>query len=218
MAQLLYERHSSNLVLKTVKRHLRLCRQNKGTEAHATAIEPAYNALLEKREAVKTAEEDYESNYDLLVIMDAELDDKVRDAKEAALKFDRDHPGEMTTRRLFPNGLTPIVFVSSKKESSEVDQLILRINDLGATHELHALIEPLQSALNSCKEALDALALSSEKVTTAETLEKIAKINLVRQYEKNYYTVVSRFGKQFSRRLFPRLVVPKKNDAENDGE
>lgn len=217
MAQLLYDRHSSNVVLKTAKRHMRLCRQNKGTEDHATAIEPAYNALLEKSEASKAAVENYENSYDQVVIRDAELDDRTKDSKESAQKFDREHPGEMTTTKLFPNGITPVIYVSYQNEPSEIEKLILRINDLGAEHELHVLVEPLQTALNNSKEALNALNLSIEALKTAEALEQIAKINLCRQYEQNYYAVSSRFGKLYANRLFPKIAVPPRlSDEETE--
>ena len=48
MAQLLYERHSTNVHLNFVKRHIRLARQFKGAEELVTAIEPFYNELAAK--------------------------------------------------------------------------------------------------------------------------------------------------------------------------
>jgi hypothetical protein len=214
MSQLLFERHSSNGVLKTVKRHMRLCRQNKGTEAHATAIEPVYLALLEKSEASKAATELYENSYDQVVIRDAELDDKVKDLKEAAQKFDREHPGELTTAKLFPNGISPVIYVSYQAEPSIVEQLLRQLNDLGPEHALQVLAEPLQTALNNCKDALNALKQSSESEKSAEGLELIAKLNLNRQYEQNFYAASSKFGKQFASRLFPKITVPSKPQEE----
>ena len=48
MAQFLYERHSTNVHLNIVKRHIRLARQIKGAEDLVTAIEPLYNELAAK--------------------------------------------------------------------------------------------------------------------------------------------------------------------------
>lgn len=109
-----------------------------------------------------------------------------------------------------------MVFASSQKKSSETDRLILRINDLGAEQELHAMVEPLQTALANSKNALNALNQSIEEVKTAEALELIAKINLVRQYEQNDYAVSSRFGKQFANRLFPKITLPAKPQEDED--
>lgn len=83
--------------------------------------------------------------------------------------------------------------------------LILRINDLVAEHELHALVEPLQTALNISKDALNALNQSIEEVKMAEALELIARSNLVRQYEQNYYAVLPGLESSLPTVYFPKL-------------
>ncbi|MFA9388752.1 MAG: hypothetical protein ACERKD_03040 [Prolixibacteraceae bacterium] len=216
MAQLLYERQSSKLVLNTVKRHRRLSRQTKGAEEYANTIESGYNALTEKVKATEQAAENYENMYDQMVLTDAQLDDKVRDLAEASKKYDRDHPGELTGSLLFPNGATPIMYVSYNDEPALVDQLILKINVLGAEHALAVHIEPLQTAVDASKAAISALNNSIEAKKMAEALEQIAKINLIRQYAQNIYAAYGRFGKPFTKRLFPRITIPSK--ATEDSE
>lgn len=215
MAQLLYERHSSKVVLNTVKRHRRLSRQTKGAEEYSTVIEPVFTALTEKQKATEQAIENYETMYDQMVLADAQLDDKVRDLAEASKKYDRDHPGELTGKLLFPNGTTPIMYVSYKDEPALVDKLILRVNELGAEHALATLKEPLQTTVEASKLAINALNASDEAKNTAEALEHIAKLNVIKQYEQNIYTAYGKFGKSFCKRLFPKITIPSKPTEES---
>lgn len=110
MAQLLYERHSTNVHLNIVKRHIRLARQFKGAEELVTAIEPFYNELAAKAADAMNATEETECKRDLLALADLSLDDKVRDLNEACKKYDRDHPGIPVSALLFPEGASPFIY------------------------------------------------------------------------------------------------------------
>lgn len=214
MSQLLYDRNSANVHLSTVKRHMRLCRQIPGAETLATAIEPSYNELVAKVAATALAGEECDNKRDQVLLKDAILDDKVRDLMEACKKSDRDTPGQSVTTTLFPGGLSGVIYAPLETEPTEVEKLILGIRNLGESHALAAQIEPLQTAVDACKEALTGLnaAITAEK--TAEAMENIAKVNLARQYEQNLYSAETKFGKRYANRFFPVIHTPVKEVVE----
>lgn len=211
MAQLLYERHSTNVHLNIVKRHIRLARQFKGAEALVTAIEPSYNELAAKAASTVSATEETEYKRDLMAFTDVLLDDKVRDLNEACKKYDRDHPGIPVTALLFPDGISPVIYAPAESEPGLVEQLIAGISSLG-DHPLAGYIAPLQEAADRSKAAISELktAITAEKM--AEALEAIAKMNLTRQYEQNIYAASSKFGKAFANRLFPQIFTATKSE------
>ena len=213
MAQLLYERHSTNVHLNIVKRHIRLARQYKGAEELVTAIEPFCNELAAKAANTISATEDTECKRDLLAFTDVSLDDKVRDLNDACKKYDRDHPGIPVTALLFPEGTSPIIYAPVETEPTLVEKLILGVQSLGEGHPLEEHIGALQAAVDNCKTAITDLktAITAEKM--AEALEAIAKMNLTRQYEQNIYTASSKFGKTFANRLFPQIFTPTKSET-----
>ena len=213
MAQLLYERHSTNVHLNIVKRHIRLARQFKGAEELVTAIEPFYNELAAKAADTQSATDETESRRDLLTLTDVVLDDKVRDLNEACKKYDRDHPGIPVTSLLFPEGTSPFIYAPVDTEPTLVEKLIPGIRSLGKGHPLAGHIEALQVAADNCKTAIGELkeAITAEKM--AEALEAIAIVNLTRQYEQNIYAAGSKFGKTFANRLFPAVNQQSKPES-----
>lgn len=216
MAQLLYERHSTNVHLNIGKRHIRLARQIKGAEELVTAIEPLYNDLAAKATTTATASDETECKRDLLIFADSMLDDKVRDLNESCKKYDRDHPGIPVTSKLFPEGISQVIYAPVETEPTLVEKLILGIQSLGEGHPLAEQIDELQAAVDSCKAAIAELqaAITAEKM--AEAAEAIAKVNLTRQYEQNIYAAGSKFGKAFANRLFPQIKVNGKSEPDDE--
>lgn len=216
MAQLLYERHSTNVHLNIVKRHIRLARQFKGAEELVTAIEPFYNELAAKAANTISATEETECKRDLLALADVSLDDRVRDLNDACKKYDRDHPGIPVSALLFPEGTSPFIYAPVETEPTLVEKLILSIQSLGEGHPLTEHIGALQDSINNSKTAINELkdAITAEKM--AEALEAIAKVNLTRQYEQNIYMASSKFGKAFANRLFPQIYTPTKSETTSE--
>jgi len=216
MAQLLYERHSTNVHLNIVKRHIRLARQFKGAEELVNTIEPFYNELAAKAAQRITASEETECKRDLLALADVSLDDRVRDLNDACKKYDRDHPGIPVSALLFPEGTSPFIYAPIETEPTLVEKLILGVQSLGEGHPLTEHIGVLQDAVGNCKTAITDLkaAITAEKM--AEALEAIAKVNLTRQYEQNIYMASSKFGKAFANRLFPAIKVNGKSEPDDE--
>jgi len=218
MAQFLYERHSTNVHLNIVKRHIRLARQIKGAEDLVTAIEPLYNELAAKAANTISVTGETEFKRDLLAFADVSLDDKVRDVYEAGKKYDRDHPGIPVTNLLFPDGISPIIYAPAESEPTLVEKLILGIQSLGE-HPLAEYIASLQAAVDNSKTAIGELraAITDEKM--AEALESIAKVYLIRHYRVEFiYSASSKFGKAFANRLFPAVNPTSKSGAEKSSD
>jgi len=216
MAQLLYERHSTNVHLNIVGRHIRLARQFKGAEELVTAIEPCYNELAAKAANTILATGETECKRDSLTLADIMLDDKVRDLYEAGKKYDRDHPGIPVTGLLFPEGLSAVIYAPVESEPTLVEKLIPGVQSLGEGHPLTEHIGALQGAVDNCKTAIADLkaAITAEKM--AEALEAIAKVNLTRQYAQNIYAASSKFGKAFANRLFPAIKLSVKSEPDDE--
>jgi hypothetical protein len=218
MAQLLNERHSVNVHLNTVRRHIRIAHQIKGAEELAATIEPHFNNLLEKWKVKNSYSEEVESKRDTVILKDALLDDKVRDLHEGCKKYDRDHPGLTITNQIFPGSLSVIIYAPLKSEPTEVEKLLIKVKELGAGHELAAFVAPLEQAISECKEALSDLQLAMDDEAKAKAHESFAKFNLARQYEQNYFDAGTKFGKQFASRLFPSIKSKKRMEEGQEPE
>lgn len=211
MAQFLSEKHSINVHLSIVKRHIRLTRHIKGAEDLGSAIEPPYTDLVTKSANAAIVAEDTEFKRDMASYKNTLLGDRVRDVNEAAKKYDRDHPGLAITTLLFPEGTSPIIYAPLEDAPAVVEKLILKIQNLGEGHPLAEQIAPLQTAIDEAKASLDALHVAVAAQKTADALTNIAKTNLSRQYEQNIYAASSKFGKVFANRLFPTINKTSKN-------
>lgn len=216
MAQFLSEKHSINVHLSIVKRHIRLTRHMKGAEELGSAIEPSYTELVTKSTNAATVAEDTEFKRDLVSYRNTLLGDRVRDLNDAAKKYDRDHPGLVITSLLFPEGTSPIIYAPIEDAPAVVEKLILKIQNLGEGHPLAEQIAPLQTAIDESKAAIEALHVAIAAQKTADTYTNIAKANLTRQYEQNIYAASSKFGKVFANRLFPPINKPTKNGIEEE--
>lgn len=215
MAQLLYERHSTNVHLNIAKRHIRLARQFKGAEELVTVIEPFCKELETRVSFTRNASDETECKRDLLALADALLDDKVRDLNEACKKYDRDHPGLPVTALLFPEGISPVIYAPVKTEPTLVEKLIIAIQSLGPGHPLVEHTWNLRQAADNCKTAIGELNAAITAQKTAEAFEAIAKVNLTRQYEQNIHMAGSKFGKTFANRLFPQITSHIKDETDD---
>lgn len=216
MAQFLYERHSFNVHLRIVKRHIRLGRQVKGAQELVTAIEPFYTDLVQKTTNASNLSEETEFKRDSLALIDANLDDKVRDLFEASKKYDRDHPGLIVTPLLFPAGTSPIVYAPIETEPTVVEKLILAVQNLGEGHPLAEHIPLLQAAIDETKTAIEELHVAITAEKTADALATISKLNLTRQYSQNIHAASAKFGKEYANRLFPAITQSAKVEVEDE--
>ncbi len=206
MAQMLFERDSTNKHLNATRRHMRFARKIKGGETLVTVIEPYYNNLIAKKEerlAKITLRED--ANDDLSYA-DSLLDNAVRNAFRACEKYDREHPDNRALLTVFPSGkFGDLVKLPVQEEPDEVDNVVLRFESLGEDHPLFAEAATLAADVTNSKDAITILNTAIKAVKVAEAEEEMAQANLRRQYENNYLQARSTFGRTVAERIFPKL-------------
>jgi hypothetical protein len=219
MAQLLYERHSTAIHLNVAKRHMRLCKQFNGTENLVSSIEPVFEALQKKEAATVQATFEKEAATDFAGLNDNNLDDKIKTCFERCKQYDRENPGRPVLLVVFPdNKHTTITRASLDSEPDMAEQMVARLESLGATHPLNELAAGLKESISKCREALTAYNERIRLLKVAEADEKIAKSNLRKQYEFNYYDSVKLFGKIFAERLFPPINGASKKKSNGEDE
>ena len=218
MAQLLFERHSPATCLSVCMRHIRLLRQMKGTDDLVAAIDPYRVALLSRKNGTETAAENKTAGYDLLVLTDALLDDKVRNLSDDCKQYDRNNPGRPVFNVIFPEGnITAIIRTKMEEEPDVVNALIKRVESLGTDHPVAKHVALLQTAIDNSNKVIADYKATIEALKSEEALEEIAKTNLIRQYELNYYEALKKFGKVYANRLFPTIMQRSTNEDDEPG-
>jgi hypothetical protein len=224
MAQLLYERQSTDAHLNAVRRHMRLCRQVKGGEQYAARIE-AYQKDLEERQKITIkAIQDKESASDDVTLYDTDLDNSIRTLHEKCKQFDRDNTGRPVLNQLFTDGkLSTIIYAHVENEPDMADQLLTRLAALGASHPLNEQSPAIKTNIEKCRAALSIYHDAIKLQKAAEAVEEISKSNLRRQYEFNFLDLSKELGKNAANRLFPVIssssrTSPDEGDNGNSNE
>ncbi len=219
MAQLLYDRQSSKKHVNAVKRHMRLCRQIEGGDKYVVEIEPYCSVLIEKQQASEQASFEKMVAYDNVVLNDTILDNLIRTLFEKTKQFDRENPGRSILIHLFPDEkMTTIIYAPLKDEPTLVEQLIVRIEALGAEHPLYAEKTDIQAKVDNCLAALDRYHTSISHFKSVRASEEIAQADLRRQYELNYFEIAKDFGKRYANRFFPVIHSGKKQLPNEETE
>lgn len=210
----LSEHDSSAHVLDAVERHQRLCRQTPNGSKFETAIQVAYNGLKTKYNSRKEAVQERMMTYDMIRFNDLSLDDVLRKVHGRAKEFDRAHPGANVLVLLFAEGkITPLFTMPYDKEPLEAMLVAQKIESLGTNHELYPLVEEIRKGVEACLQGLKELELAVSKQSIAWADEEIAKITVCRQYENNYLSAATEFGRNFAEKLFPNLTSNVKKEA-----
>jgi len=215
MAQLLYERQSSDTHLNAVRRHMRLCRQIKGGEQYATRIEPFVNGLDEKQKLSEKAKLDKEIAYDNVILNDNDLDNSTRTLFEKSKQYDRENPGRPVLNQIFTDGkLSTIIYAPYESEPDLAGQMLSRLAALGTDHPLSEQSTIIKADIDKCKAALTTYHDSIKLQKDAEAAEEISKSNLRRQYEFDYLDMVKEFGKNSANRFFPVIGSSGKSNYD----
>lgn len=206
MAQLLFDRDSTDKHLNATRRHLRSTRKIKGGDKLAGNIQPLYDQLIQKqadRLDKETARQD--ANDDLL-LADTNLDNAVRNTFEGCNQHDRANPTDQVLKKVFPDGtFGDIVRLPIKDEPDEVEAIARRLESLGESHPLYAQAAVLRQRVTASHAAIDTLKTAIKDEKKAEADEEIAQAELRRQYENNYLDARKEFGRSVAEQLFPKL-------------
>lgn len=206
MATLLYARDSADKHLKAARMHIRRCAIIKGANDFASAIKPLFLALIQVKNATAIKIEEREDAYDLVMHFDAELDSEIKFLYNACEKYDQKNPGELTLKKVFPQGkFSVITAINYEKQIEAVKQLLLRLESLGESHALFPYVADIKTKMEDSDNAIKVYknAVSAENLALSE--EGIAKSALARQYEKNYLNSREVLGRVFAEKLFPTL-------------
>lgn len=205
MARLLYETDSADKHLSSARLHTRRCALVPNTGKYVDAIDPFYTDLQAKsseRGLKRVAREDA---YDEVVFYDSVMDNEVKNLFRDSVKYDSKHPGELVEKKLFPKGkFTVITDINREDEQDAVDALILRVETLGAEHELYPYAALLNEKLTQCRNSTNTLKEKQSEENLAKANEDISKETLRRQYEKNYLDARADLGRNLAERLFPK--------------
>jgi hypothetical protein len=205
MARLIYQKDSTAQHLRMGRRHIRLCGRMAGAGKWVAPIQQKLDLLTEKHQVRLNAAAAAEDAYDDLILCDAALDNGVRTLFERLKQYDRDNNAR-TLETVFPaHGYSDIVRMPLSEEPQEVDRLLLRLESLGAEHELLQQAEPLRQRKNASSAAWDAYRQATGLEKEAAVAEQLAKIEVRRQYEFNYLDARREFGASAAEALFPKV-------------
>jgi len=206
---------STDAHLNSAKRHQRMCKQTKGAENLATALEVPIKKLEEKQRATQTCKDTRDSYYDDMVLCDGALDDAIRNVSDGAKQYDRSNPGRMVYPLLFPDGkITSITRAPLLQEPDKAEQLLQRFGAFEGRHPLLAHVEPLTAAIGKVRTSITAYQNTITAEKTALANEELAQAELRKQYEFNYLDAVKLFGKNYANRLFPKGNTRKKEEVK----
>jgi hypothetical protein len=215
MAELLHDIQSTKVHLSAAQRHIRLCRQVPGTESLVTAMIPYESDLQNKHTLTTQAIRNREAANDTLILKDALLDNQVRSLFDKVKEFDRDNPGQMVLKTLFPDEkFTTITNTPMQDEPTLVRQLVVRLDSLGGRHQLAAMKPQITAAIEASETAQTNFVNSIKEQKSQEVVEEIAKASLRKQYEVNFYNAGIQFGKAYANLLFPVLRSGRSTSGE----
>lgn len=196
-------------------RHMQLCRQNKGGEKYLNAIEPHYNDLSEKADALKTSSLNRVVAKDTVRLKDLLLDDELRKLHNRAKEYDKDFPGSKLTVLLFPLGkISSTISKGYDKEPEIADQIVLKVESLGETHPLYPMAAAIRTAISGCKDALEGHKQAEEAEATAKTIIDLSKANFRKAYSDNYHLAAQDTDKRYAEKLFPKVRASSKGEEE----
>ncbi len=220
--RMLSTRFSIARLLGIVRRHIRLLKQVFNAENLINQIRPEYDALTEKQAEILTKVRTRENAYDDMILADNLADDAVRNLFYACQQFDRDNPGSNVSMRIFPDEkYGDIISLPLASEVLQIENLIMRVKELGTDHSLSNFIPILEERANAVKTSISNLQVSVHDVKVTEAEAEMLKEALIRKYELNYLEARKTYGRKDAEKLFPKIenrVSVTDNTEEEEGQ
>lgn len=213
MAQLLSSSYSAEKCINAGRRYQRLSKQVIEDQTLPDKLTPPIALCKTKMKIFDEKTEAKEDAYDDVVLFDRFLDDGVRSLFEDCKQHDRNNPTELVLKQIFPDEkFGEIIRLHFATEVSEVEKIILRIENLGAEHSLAPHISTLKDKIGVVENALGVhtTTIRDEKMAQAEV--EIAKQALIRQYEYNYLDVRQKYSKSMCEKVFPRIQARRSSN------
>lgn len=179
-----------------------------------TSIQPYFDALKSKAGLYELAVDAAQNAGDDVLLADTDLDNAVRNVFDDCKKYDRTHTGGEVLFKIFKDGtFSEIVRMPYKDEPNEVEQIAVKIESLGASHQLYQLGALLRGAVAKVRTGIEAHKTAIRESGTAVAELEIAKADAVRAYEANYLDARKALGKANAERLFPALAATNNSDT-----
>lgn len=220
MAQLLSSSYSAKKCNNAGRRHQRLSKQVIEDKTLPDKLDAPIALCKAKMKVLDEKKEFREDAYDDLVLSDRFLDDEVRSLFEECKKYDRNNLAELVLRKIFPDEkFGEIVRLPIAIEVSEVEKIILRIENLGAEHSLVPYVSTLKDKIGVAENAQGVYSTTIREEKMAQAEVEIAKQALIKQYEHNYLDVRHKYGKAMCEKVFPIIRSRRSsNDLDETGE
>ncbi len=217
--QTLYEDDSVARHVDAALKHEQLCRQNGKSENYISLMVPVREALEKAYADLKAAIQERTTANDMVWQCDTKLDNVLRKLHNRASEYDRSNPGKNVRELFFPDGkLYPVISMPFREEPDTAGQIANMLEKLGTDHPLHFLVEEIRGAIAKSKAAISDYEKTLNKVAYAQTAVYVAKGNLRRRFEANYYIAALEFGKDFAEKLFPKIHKRRRSAGKENPE
>jgi hypothetical protein len=215
MARMIQPTASTERKLNTVRRLVRICKQQLGGEELTQELLPHQENLKTKNTVVLNLAQAVEDAYDDEVFAESTMDLSVKNVHAGVLKYDREHLGEMLMPQLFPESkFSPITDAPRAKEPGLVEDLAKRIEALGSQHVLAPYAVELRQKAAQTRNCLQAHEDRIRALKQAEAEEEISAARLARAYEGCYLDARKKFGREIAEALFPRTTSSTSSQEE----
>lgn len=203
---------------EAVDRHIRLCAQTKGAKKYEDLIKPTYTEFQTQWLAFRAARRSNSAALDTVKLKNSVLDDSLRDLQGRSKEYDRNNPGTNLHTLLFPEGLSPVIYMPDKDEPAAAASIAKKLASQGQQHELFPFVAKIEAAVAECQQSFEQQLLTQKAEGDTHTGLVITKLKLVRLYNSNYFIAATDVDKTFADKLFPALKVAKKGDNTENTE
>ena len=220
MARMISVKLSTILILKLILRHIRMCLQLYGENKYSTAIQSFYDVLKEKYDRYEELKMERLFAHDTIAMSERKLKNMVRTVFNRCKEYERENNDSFLLKSFFPNGRFGAVIKQDRTGIiRDVEQIILKFENLGDKHPLFKLAAMLKAKINKLRKAIRDYneALRQENLSQAEV--ELAKEAACKQYAKNHFDAKMEKGRSSADDMFPDLnVKPKDEPIENGSE
>ena len=218
MARMISIKLSTLLVLKLILRHIRMCIQLYGENKYSTAIQHFYDVLKEKYEQYEDLKMERLFAHDTVAMSERHLKNMVRTVFNRCKEYERENNDSFLLKSFFPGGrFGGIIKQDRTGIIRDVEQIILKFENLGEKHPLFKLAAMLKAKVNKLRKAISSYneALRQENLSQAEV--ELAKEAACKQYAKNHFDAKMEKGRSSADDMFPNLYVKAKNEPIENG-
>lgn len=220
MAQMANKYFSPQKCYDVSQRHVHLSNRSLGTDnPYSMDILPLNNVLHDKIAVHDDASKAKVFATDEVHALEQDLDNAIRTSHDRCRQYAREKDEKVDIMEFYPNGsFRGIISQGVTKKVEDVEELVLQFEGLGEEHPLYEHAAILRSIVDDIKVAVSSYQEAKHTVTEAKVAMLTAKMNVIKQYKKNYFAANAKLGRQRADRLFPVIYTRKKDDTLSEEE